>query len=308
MNDVDTELRITIDRHGPGPTQHVGRSFFTCHPPNHDPDHDRGYGWRRQLEDRRLSHNNSPPPPPPPSPPPSPPPPPPPPAPNPPEPSPPPPSPPPPAPPPSPQPSPPPPSPSPSPPPSPPRPPSPPMPPPQPPTPPTPPAYPLGTGSLCSNGRMEPPSCTYCQGRYFDSPDYCDSDGDGVGDETGTGACYCACSGHSSSPTAYRDPHAPQSLLDRMAHFCPNWANNNQVPSPPPPSPPPPSPPPPSSPVCEAPMLHAYVTNLAPGLHTATLEYKVAAGTAYFGGAGTIARRLSVQARPPSRPSQAPTP
>ena len=51
-------------------------------------------------------------------------------------------------------------------------------------------------------------------------------------------------------------------------------------------------------------MLHAYVTNLAPGLHTMTLEYKVAAGTAYFG-AGTIARRLSVQARPPSRPSQA---
>ena len=53
-------------------------------------------------------------------------------------------------------------------------------------------------------------------------------------------------------------------------------------------------------------MLHAYVTNLAPGLHTMTLEYKVAAGTAYFGGAGTIARRLSVQARPPSRPSQLP--
>ena len=144
----------------------------------------------------------------------------------------------------------------------------------------------MGVGRECSTPR----TCTYCQGPYFNSPDFCDSDNDGVGDEVGTAACYCACS--------TTDVHAPAT----MGHYCLGYTRS--------PSPPPPTPPPPSSPVCEAPLLHAHVKDLAPGVHTVTLEYKVAAGTAYFGGAGTIARRLSAQARPAAEtlPSYSPAP
>ena len=109
---------------------------------------------------------------------------------------------------------------------------------------------------------------------------------------------------------------------DKKVHFCDfdaslaqegsNDNTNDQLlcvvsvsPSPPPPSPPLPAAPPPSPSVCEAPLLHGVIKNLAPGPHTVTLEYKVASGTAFFGGAGTIARRLSVQARLPSRPCRA---
>ena len=126
----------------------------------------------------------------------------------------------------------------------------------------------------------DPPTCSYCQGAYFNSVDFCDGDGDGDGDINGTAACYCACG---------------------MTDYCLN-NTASRSPSPPPPVPPPPSPPPPSPPVCEAPLLHGVIKNLEPGPHTVTLEYKVASGTAYFGGAGSIARRLSVQARLPSRP------
>lgn len=136
MSDVDTELRMTIDG------QHVGRSFFTCHPPNHDPDHERGFGWRRQLEARRLDYDIRPP---------------------------------------------------------------------------SPPVYPLGVGRECSTPR----TCTYCQGPYFNSPDFCDSDNDGVGDEVGTAACYCACS--------TTDVHAPAT----MGHYCLGYTRS---PSPPPPT------------------------------------------------------------------------
>merc|ERR1740138_1035137 len=124
MNDVDTELRITIDGN-----QHVGLSFFTCHSPN-APGEERG--WRRQLK------------------------------------------------------------------------------------------HDLATPGQTAHNCQDPPTCSYCQGAYFDSFDFCPDEA-GTRTESATAACYCACG---------------------MTDYCLNNINSRS-PSPPPPSPPPPSPPPP---------------------------------------------------------------